>query len=212
MATRGRTVSDTLRKTFLLPILALVLAAAAALPAPAAAEPRRYVIDPAHTSIGFMVMHIGFARTLGIFREAEGSFVFDETVPAVQDIQATIKAASVFTNHDKRDDHIRNADFLDAAQHPTITFKGREAVKTGPRTGRITGDLSLRGVTRPVTLEVVWNRSGVYPFGDKQHVVGISARTTIKRSEFGMTYALAGDLVGDEVEIILEFEAIRQPA
>lgn len=192
--------------------LAALLLPALLLPVPAAAEPQRYRLDPAHTSVGFMVMHVGFARTLGIFKEAQGSFVFDEAVPAVTDIEATITAASVFTNHDKRDEHLRNDDFLAVARYPTITFKGREAVKTGPRTGRISGDLTLRGVTRPVTLEVVWNRSGVYPFGDRHHAVGISARTTIKRSDFGMTYALAGDMVGDDVEIILEFEAIRQPA
>lgn len=193
-------------------IAALLVAASLAAAAPAKAEARRYVLDPAHTSVGFMVMHMGFAKTLGLFREAEGAFVFDEEAPQVSDIQATIKAASVFTNHEKRDEHLRAGDFLAVEQFPTITFKGREAVKTGPRTGRITGDLTLRGITRPVTLEVVWNRSGDYPFGDKHHAVGISARTTIKRSDFGMTYALAGDLVGDAVEIILEFEAIRQPA
>jgi polyisoprenoid-binding protein YceI len=179
---------------------------------PASAEPRRYVIDQSHMSIAFMVWHVGFAKTLGIFREAEGSFVFDPEAPAVRDIDVTIQAASVFTNHQKRDDHLRQADFLDVANHPTITFRGTSATSTGPRTGTVTGDLTIRGVTRPVTLDVVWNKSADYPFGDGHHAAGISARTTIKRSDFGMTYAVQGGLVGDEVEIILEFEAIRQAA
>jgi polyisoprenoid-binding protein YceI len=180
-------------------------------PAGAAAAPQTYVLDPQHLSIGFMVMHVGFAKTIGLFRKAEGSFVFDESEPSVRDIQTTIDAASVFTDHEKRDEHLRANDFLAVEQYPTITFKGVSAVKTGPRSGRITGDLTLRGVTKPVDLEVVWNKSGAYPFGDGHYAVGVSARTKIKRSDFGMTYALAGDMVGDEVDVMIEFEAIRQP-
>ena len=95
-------------------------------------------------------------------------------------------------------------------EYPEISFRGTAAEQTGARTGRITGDLTLRGVTRPVVLDVTWNRSGEYPIGDKHWAAGFSARTLIKRSDFGMTYAL--DMVSDEVEIILEFEAIRQPS
>ncbi len=191
----------------------VVIGAAAGIgfPTGAQAAPQSYVLDPQHLSIGFMVMHVGFAKTLGMFRKAEGSFVFDESEPAVRDIQATIDAASVFTDHEKRDEHLRANDFLAVEQYPTITFKGTSAVKTGPRTGRVTGDLTLRGVTKPVDLEVVWNKSGAYPFGDGHYAMGVSARTKIKRSDFGMTYALAGDMVGDDVDIIIEFEAIRQP-
>jgi polyisoprenoid-binding protein YceI len=197
------------RRRFAATILTLLFAISIGSSA-ATAAPQRYTLDPSHLSIGFMVMHIGFAKTLGIFKEAKGSFVFDADKPAVSEIDVVINAASVFTNHAARDDHLRNADFLYAEKFPEITFRGTSAAPTGPRTGTVTGDLTLRGVTRPVTLNVTWNRSGAYPFGDKHEAIGISARTTIKRSEFGMTYALAGDLVGDDVEIILEFEAIRQ--
>jgi len=177
---------------------------------PAAAAPEIYRIDQSHMSMAFLVTHVGFAKTLGLFRKAEGSFVFDPEVPQVADIQVTIDAESVFTNHEKRDEHLRGVDFLDVANHPEITFVGTEATQTGPRAGTVTGDLTIRGVTRPVILEVVWNKSGAYPFGDGHYAMGLSARTKIKRSDFGMTYAVAGGLVGDEVEIILEFEAIRQ--
>lgn len=178
---------------------------------PAAAEPQSYILDSSHLTIAFLVSHVGFAKTLGIFKTAEGSFVFDEEEPSVTDIEVTIPAASVFTNNDARDNHLRSADFLAAEQYPKITFEGTSATQTGPRTGTVTGDLTLRGVTKPVTLEVTWNKSDAYPFGDNHYATGISARTTIRRSDFGMTYALAGGLVGDEVEIILEFEAIRKP-
>jgi polyisoprenoid-binding protein YceI len=190
----------------------LLLALIALSPGPARAEARLFIMDAAHTSIGFLVTHIGFAKTLGMFKNAQGSFVFDESAPAVREISASIDAASVFTNHTARDEHLRSAEFLDVQNHPTITFKGTSATPTGPRTGTVSGDLTIRGVTRPVTLEVTWNRSGEYPIADKHYAVGISARTTIKRSNFGMTYALADNLVGDDVEIIIELEAARQPA
>lgn len=190
-------------------IAALVLAGGFA---PAAAEPRRYTLDPDHLTIAFLVTHVGFAKTLGIFREAEGSFVFDEDAPAVSEIDVVIAAASVDTGHRARDEHLRSDQFLDAKRHPEITFRGTAARQTGPRTGTVSGDLTIRGVTRPVTLDVKWNKSGRYPFGDEHYAVGISARTTVARSDFGMTYALEGGLVGDQVEIILEFEAIREPS
>jgi polyisoprenoid-binding protein YceI len=181
-------------------------------PRVARAAPARYVLDPNHMSIGFLISHVGFEKLLGTFREAQGTFVFDEQKPAVGDIDVTIKTASVFTNHDERDEHLRKPDFLWAERYPEITFRGTSAEQTGPRTGKVSGDLTIRGVTRPVVLDVVWNKSGQYPFGDMHYAAGISARTTIKRSDFGMTYAVASGLVGDEVEIILEFEAIRQPS
>jgi polyisoprenoid-binding protein YceI len=187
-----------------------ILVAASLQPVDARATPARYILDPNHMSIGFLISHVGFERLLGIFREAEGSFVFDEQNPAVSDINVMIKAASVFTNHDARDEHLRKPDFLWVEKYPEITFRGTSAEQTGPRSGKVIGDLTLRGVTRPVTLDVVWNKSGQYPFGDMHYVAGISARAKIKRSDFGMTYAVESGLVGDEAEIILEFEAIRQ--
>jgi polyisoprenoid-binding protein YceI len=198
------------RPVLMVALSLLVLGAAGGAPRPAAAAPERYVLDPAHMSIAFLVSHIGFARTLGMFREASGSFMFDPVVPNVSAISVSIPTASVFTNHAARDNHLQSPDFLDATNHPTITFKGTSATPTGDKTGKVMGDLTIRGVTRPVTLDVTWNRSGDYPFGDRHFAMGISARTKIKRSDFGMTYAVEGGLVGDEVEIILEFEAIRR--
>ena len=189
-----------------------ILAAGLALAFPvsvAQAEPARYELDPEHVAIAFLVDHIGYAKTLGKFLEVEGSFLFDETVPSVSELEVAIAADSVFTAHERRDDHVRSNDFLAADDHPEITFVMTGAEPSGPRTGQVLGDLTIRGVTRPVSLDVTWNKSGSYPFNNN-YVTGISARTTIKRSDFGMTYAVENGLVGDEVEIIIEAEAIRQ--
>jgi polyisoprenoid-binding protein YceI len=190
--------------------LSLLAAAGLACWSPAAeAAPARYTIDPEHTSIAFMVSHIGYHNLLGQFLTGGGTFVWDEEGRALSDLEVRIDAASVFTRHQARDEHVRSKDFLDAAAHPAVTFVGRRAEPTGERTGRVTGDLTLRGVTRPVTLDVTWNKSGWYPYLDN-YVVGISARTVLRRSEWGMDYAVANGLVGDEVSVIIELEAIRE--
>lgn len=176
----------------------------------ARAEPARYEIDPEHFSVGFLVHHIGYADTLGMFLEAEGSFTFDEQSLQLSDVRVTVETESVFTNHKKRDQHLRSSDFLDSDDHPEMTFVGTGSEQTGPRTGRVTGDLTLLGQTRPLTLEVTWNKSEAYPFGHKDHVIGISARGTVKRSDFGMNYAVGNGWVGDEIALIIEFEARRK--
>jgi polyisoprenoid-binding protein YceI len=191
---------------------ALCASLLASLPASrASADFARYEIDPAHFSIGFLTHHIGYENVLGMFLKGSGSFQFDEQARAVKGIEVTIEAESVFTNHERRDEHLRSSEFLDADDNPEIRFVGTEAKATGENTGVVTGDLTLRGVTKPVGLEVTLNKIGPYPFGDgPPYVVGISARGKIKRSEFGMTYAVENGWVGDEVELIIEFEAIRQ--
>jgi len=179
-------------------------------PAAAKAEPARYKLDESHLVVAFAVKHLGFADVLGQFLTAKGSFLYDAEAQTVSEIDVEIDATSVFSNHGARDNHIRGKDFLNSGAYPVITFVGTGAKATGETTGEVTGDLTIRGNTKPVTLQVTLNRAGAYPFGDKHYALGISARTSIKRSEFGMTYALEGDMVEDEVDILLEFEAIRQ--
>ncbi len=183
--------------------------------APARAEPAKYVIDPEHFSIALSVRHAGYFDLVGLFTEGAGSFVFDEAKPEVTDIRVTLEAASFFSGHKKRDDHVRSTDFLNAKEFPEMTFVGTRSEKTGDRTGKIHGELTLRGVTRPVTLDVAWVKSAEYPmggglFGGKPYVTGINARAALKRSDFGMTYAVDNGLVGDDVTLILGFEARRQ--
>jgi polyisoprenoid-binding protein YceI len=193
---------------------ALVAALALVSARPAAAEAERYEIDPSHASVGFLVEHVGYARVLGLFTEVSGGFAFDEAAPALTDLRVVIKSASVFTGHAKRDEHLRGPDFLNAAAYPEMVFTGSRAEATGPRTGRIEGTLTLLGQSRPVTLDVTWNKSGRYPLGlggvFPPYVTGISARGQFKRSDFGMNYAVSNGWVGDTVELIIELEAVRQ--
>lgn len=195
---------------------ALVLGAALALgPAAAQAAPRTWVIDPEHFSIAFSVAHAGFADVVGLFREAEGEFVYDPETRELESGRVTVEAASVFSDHDERDDHVRGDDFLDAQDHPGIEFVATEYEPAGDDTGKLHGELTLLGETRPVTLDVRINRMDRYPFGggalsDPPYVMGVSATTTIRRSEWGMTYGVDGNLVGDAVDLRFELEARRQ--
>lgn len=173
------------------------------------AEPATWEIDPEHVAVAFSVMHIGYAKTLGRFTDVSGSFVYDPETQELGEVTATIGTASVNTDLEKRDNHVRSADFLDAEAHPMITFTANGGTALSDTTGQVTGDLTIRGVTQPITLDVTLNRIAPYPFGHGKETMGISATASLLRSDFGSTYALP-ELVGDEIEIVLEFEAIRQ--
>ena len=195
-------VSTFTRVTALLALLVLSVSARA--------EPERYRIDPEHLSIGFLVDHIGYNKVLGMFREAGGSFRFDESAATLSDLRVEIETDSVFTNHRKRDDHLRSADFLNSREFPKMVFTAAGARREGERRFVIDGELELLGTRKPVTLTATWNKSAQYPIGSKPYVMGISARGSFRRSAFGMTYAVDNGWVGDEVELIIEFEAIRE--
>lgn len=183
---------------------------AALLPLQLAAEPQKFNIDEEHFTLTFEVNHLGYANVIGMFLEAEGAFQYDAEARDVPSGQVTVKSASVFTNHDKRDEHLRKDDFLHADEYSDVVFKVTDFATTGDNTGELTGDLTLLGKTRPVTLDVTLNKAAEYPIGHEEYTLGISASTTIKRSEWGMTYALDPRLVGDEVKLRFEFEAIRE--
>ncbi len=178
---------------------------------PAAAEPVTYKLDPEHLTVAFLVDHIGYAKTLGIFREVSGSFVFDDETDTVSDVEVVVRTASVDTFHERRDDHVRSSDFLNVEQFPQMVFSNLQAETDGPDSGRVTGDLTLLGVTKPVELTVVRNKSAPYPFGaNPPNTLGLSLRGQINRSDFGMTYGVGNGLVGDTVELIIEVEANAQ--
>jgi polyisoprenoid-binding protein YceI len=166
-----------------------------------------YVFDTAHTQILFFVNHLGFSMSQGEFHDYDGGFIFDRTNPEKSSINVTIKTASIDMDHEKWTSHMKNADFFDVENHPEMTFKSTAVDVTGENTADITGDLTLLGVTKPVTLAVTHNKSGIHPF-NKKMVAGLSATANIKRSEWGMDYGLPG--VGDDVEIRLEIEGFRQ--
>jgi polyisoprenoid-binding protein YceI len=179
-------------------------------PAGAFSSPARYTIDPEHVTVGFLVSHIDFARVLGVFGDVEGTFEFDEDTGELSNISVVVATASVSTHHEDRDNHLRSGDFLDSRRFPEMTFTAATAKRTGDRTFEIVGELELRGQRRPLTLEATWNKSGDYPLARNAYAVGVSARGTLSRRDFGITYALDNGWVGDTVEIIIELEARRQ--
>ncbi len=200
----------TIRRNPLNPIAAGVAALSLALSANSTlAEPKSYKIDEEHLSITFEVNHLGYALVIGLFLEGKGQFEYDEETNEVPSGKVVIQSASVFSNHDKRDEHLRKEDFLHSDRYPEITFEVTDFETTGERTGNLTGDLTLLGQTRPVTLDVTLNKAADYPIGHKEYTLGISASTTIKRSDWGMTYALDPLMVADDVHLRFEFEAIQ---
>jgi len=182
--------------------------------APLAAAPATYRIDPEHFSIAFLVQHIGYEKLIGQFTQASGEFVYDEQTKQLRSGSVEVRAASVATHHGPRDAHVRGGDFLDADKHPLIRFVATE-YRSDDHSGRepggiLRGDLTMLGETHPVELEVRLNKAAPYPFGHRKHTLGVSARAKIQRSRWGMTYGVANGMVGDEVELWFEFEALRQ--
>jgi polyisoprenoid-binding protein YceI len=191
--------------TMILSVLAAVTMAG-----PARAEMADYTLDPEHLSITFFTHHLGFADVAGMFLEARGSFRYDQATRKLEDLRVVVRTESVFTNHERRDGHLRSAEFLNVEDFPEMIFEGRSAEPLSETSGRVTGDLTLLGVTRPLTLEVTLNKAGRYPFLDEHYALGIDATGSFARSDFGMTYGVDGGWVGDEIRLVLGFEAIRR--
>jgi polyisoprenoid-binding protein YceI len=175
------------------------------------ASEEEYIIDKSHFSIGFLVEHVGYAKTLGMFRDIDGSYIHDVKNKKINDINIVINTDSVFTNDEKRDEHLKSPDFLHVDKYPEMVFKATD-IKINNDETIINGNLTLLGITRPLVLTGKINKIGKYPFGGiiKPYVMGISAKGTIKRSDHEMMYAIKDNLVGDEIELIIEFEARRQ--
>jgi polyisoprenoid-binding protein YceI len=188
--------------------VALLFALLLALPLQAA--PATYRIDPEHFSIAFLIDHLGYSKMIGQFAQASGELVYDEETRQLRSGTVEVRAASVSTHHEKRDEHVRSADFLNATAHPLIRFAARQYTAQGDSDGVLHGDLTLLGQTHPVELKVRLNKAAKYPFGHGKHTLGVSATTTIQRSRWGMTYGVANGMVGDAVELLFEFEAMRQ--
>jgi polyisoprenoid-binding protein YceI len=189
----------------LFPLRQLLPAALMLLPLPAALAAEKYALDRVHTQIVFNVDHLGFSKSSGRFTDFDGGFVLDAD-PAKSSAEISIRSASVDMGDYAWDKHLRDKDFFHSSQHPAMSFKSTRVEKTGDKTLAVTGDFTLLGVTKPVTLNVTVNKAGVHPVS-KKYVAGFSATTRIKRSDFGMSYLVG--LIGDEVDIRLEIEGIR---
>jgi polyisoprenoid-binding protein YceI len=165
----------------------------------------KYEFDKAHTQILFFADHLGFSNSQGEFHDYDGYFMFDRENPENSSIDVTIKTASIDMDLDRWDDHMKNADFFNVEQFPDMTFKSTAINVTGENEADIVGDLTILDVTKPVTLHVTHNKSGVHPFNQKQ-VAGFSAHAEIDRSEWGMNYGLP--MMSPKVEIRLEVEGV----
>ena len=178
----------------------------------AIAEPSEWEIDQEHFSIFFEVNHIDFQSQLGFFLEASGSFTYHADTQELTSGRVEIQADSIFTNNKDRDDHLRGRDFLSARRNPIIGFEATSYLPVNENEEHATlhGNLTMLGQTHPIILTVVVNKKERYPFGHRLETLGISASTTILRSQWGMDYGVANNMVGDEVKLRFEFEALRK--
>jgi polyisoprenoid-binding protein YceI len=166
-----------------------------------------YTIDPTHSHILFMIDHLGFAKIVGLFSDFNGNLSFDTNNVPGSKLNVTIKTDSLQTQFAARDKDLKGADWFNVTEFPEMTYVGSEFVKKDERTGTVTGKLTMHGVTKPVTLNVVVNKVGQNPL-DKIDSAGFSARGTFKRSDFGMKTFLGA--IGDDVDLIIEIEAKKK--
>ena len=179
-------------------------------PTLAQAEPARWNVDPEHSTIEFRVVHMLVSKTTGHFTEYQGFIDMDAEAETVKAIEAAIKTASVNTNHAKRDAHLRNADFFDVEKYPTMTYRMKQYQKTADGYQAV-GELTLRGVTKDITLTGNFNGVAKDPWGNLR--AGFNAEGKLNRKDFGMVWSKTLDggglVVGDEVLIKLDIECIK---
>lgn len=171
-----------------------------------------WTIDPSHSAVEFSVKHMMFATVRGRFSKFSGTITVPNGDPTQATIDVSIDADSIDTRDEKRDEHLRSNDFFGAGDNPQITFRSTSVRDKGGDRFEVTGDLTIRGVTKQVVLDATFNGQGVNPWGAT--VAGWSAKTEVDRKEFGVNWNAAlesgGFLVGDDVKIQLDVEASRQ--
>lgn len=171
-----------------------------------------YTLDPAHTRIGFVARHAMVTKVRGAFNEFTGTAHIDGENPEQSSVSLTIKAESIDTRNADRDGHLRSNDFLDMAAYPEITFRSTGVKATGDDAFDVTGDLTVKGVTRSVTIPFTYEGHATDPFGNRR--IGLEGGTTINRQDFGVTWnatlETGGFLVGDKVVLEFEISAIKE--
>ncbi len=170
-----------------------------------------YTIDPSHSRIGFSARHAMVTRVRGSFNDYEGSGYFDAEDPTKSRLELTIQAASIDSGNADRDGHLRSNDFLDMENHPEIRFVSTGVEALDAETYRVTGDLTIKGVTKPVSVDFTYNGIAVDPFGNTR--LGLEGSTTINRKDWGVNWNAAleagGVLVSEKVTLEFEVSAIR---
>jgi len=183
-------------------VVAAAVACAVALPGQAADS---YTVDSGHTYPSFEIGHLGFSTQRGRFNKSSGKITLDRAAKTGS-VEITIDVASIDTGNAKLQDHLKSEDFFAAAQFPTITFKSTALKFDGDKLTAADGDLTIHGVTKPVSLAVSAFKCGAHPF-TKKELCGADASVTIKRSDFGIKYALPA--VADDVKLLLNVEAYK---
>jgi polyisoprenoid-binding protein YceI len=189
----------------------LALAAAAALPALAAAEPATWTIDPAHTNASFTVKHLVVSTVRGEFGKTTGVVKLDDADLARSSVEATVDVTTLNTRVTDRDNHLKSPDFFDAAHYPAMTFKSTKVQPRGEGRLDVTGELTIRGTTRPVVFDVSYSKPITGMKGERRR--GFEATATINRKDFGLAWSKmveAGPVVGDTVNITVDAEAILE--
>jgi polyisoprenoid-binding protein YceI len=182
------------------------------LAATAAQGGQKYGVDPIHSEIGFSVRHFGVSNVRGVFKEYTMNLMVDEDDPTRSTVELSIKADSIFTDHEQRDNHLRSADFLDVANHPEIVFKSKRIEHRGGEEYVAVGDLTIRGVTREIDLPFTLAGPLLDPLKMKR--LGLEGSLTLDRQDYGVSWSRVMDngglFVGDEVKISISIEAARR--
>lgn len=168
------------------------------------AKPVSYTIDPTHTATVFSWDHFGFSTPSGNFSDIQGKIVVDNEQPAKSSVNVTIPVSSINTNVKALDDHLKKADFFDAAKYPNISFKSTKVETQDKKNFKITGDLTIKGVTKPVVLDAVLNKQAEHPMM-KVPAIGFNATTSFDRSAFGLGANVPS--VGDKITVQITTEA-----
>lgn len=172
-------------------------------PDPTQVRPGAYVLDPDHGKITWSVSHLGYSTYYGQFTGVTAKLDLDPKAPERSGLSVSVPMGGVVTGNPRLEQHLASADFFDTQRFPAATFTATRVEPTSPTTARITGDLSLRGTTRPVAIDATFNQAGINPV-DRRYSVGFDGRTVVKRSEFGVNAFLP--LLGDEVTLRIEGE------
>jgi polyisoprenoid-binding protein YceI len=172
----------------------------------ALAEAEKYMLDASHSQIVFSYDHLGFSTTWGMFSGFEGEIMFDQANPAASSVSVSMPVKSMLTGWEGRFQHFMSKDFFDAADDEMVSFASTGIEVTGETTAKITGDLTLNGVTKPVVLDAVLNKTGDHPMANKPWA-GFSATTSVLRSDFGL--GMFAPYVSDEVAIQISIEVMK---
>jgi polyisoprenoid-binding protein YceI len=182
-------------------------ASAPAIPLPATTK---WDLDPENSSVGFVCKHV-LSNVRGMFQKPSGTVTFDDATPANSKVNATIAASTISTGVEERDTHLKSADFFDVAKYPTITFVSSSVTKSSDTAYSVTGDLTMHGVTRPVTLAVTASAPFKHAGGIRR---GIEATTSVNRKDFGLRWEYPGEgpgiVVGDNIKITIDAELVLQ--